>query len=70
MRENVADFFISSFSSSWFAGEVLDAFLILTQPFSTAEQVVGKILSLGSSSISVASAWFCTVTWQLTGLRI
>lgn len=55
MRGNVADI---SVSSSWFAGKVLDASLILTQPFSTAEQVVEKIFSLGNSNISVSFVWF------------
>lgn len=50
MRENVAlllffFFSVSSFPSSWFAGNVLSDFLILTQALSTAEQVVGKNLS-------------------------
>lgn len=59
MRGNVADI---SVSSSWFAGKVLDASLILTQPFSTTEQVVEKIFSLGNSNISVSFVWFSAGT--------
>jgi hypothetical protein len=69
MKENVADFSFSFFSS-WFAGKFLGAVLILTQPFSAAEQVVGKICSLGNSNISVSFVWFYTITWQLWGLLI
>lgn len=50
--------------------EVLDASLIFSQPFSTAEQVVGKIFSLGNSNISVSSVWFSAVTRQRVGLLI
>ena len=55
-------FFISSLSSSWFAGKVLDDFLILTQLFSPAGQAVEKISSLGNSNVSVSFVWFCAVT--------